>query len=362
MSKLNILIAFPSSKLGGAEQVLLQISQFYCDSNINLFFFKVNNDTDLNNFPSNSKFIFSKYGNNFFNGLFFFIYYHIKNRQRYDFIYSSHVHVNSCLGILRKFKLIRVKYLVCRESTDVFKRYSGVKKFIYNIVYWIGYKYIDLLILQTLEMLDNFKSNLSNNIIDSKKILVINNPTSFKIKKVNLEIVEVLSKPYFVAAGRFIYEKGFDVLIDSFDMFVKIHPNYKLYILGEGKLFNQIRVKIQMLNLGSSIFLVGFTSDVYTYFKYASTCVISSRIEGFPNVLLQMMSVNSNVVSTICTTKINDVPGIIKCKPNCSYSLLDSLLESIKYQNTDNLLLFNNYLKENTVEHFITKIISKLEK
>jgi glycosyltransferase involved in cell wall biosynthesis len=360
MNKSKILIVIPSTKIGGAEQVLLQIANYYKNYTIELFFFKIHNNLDQIHIPEKSKIIYNKFGNNFFLSLFYFCYYQIKYSTNYDRVFSSHIHINSILGVFRYLKILKTKYLICRESTNIFKRDFGLKKYIFFIMYFLGYKYIDILIVQSLEMKTSIEINLNNKIINHNKIFVLNNPTSFNINyncsNINLE----LQKPFFVAAGRFIFEKGFDILLNSFSLILKLYPNYKLYILGEGKLVEEIKQQVIDLNISKSVILTGYTKDVYCYFKYANTCVISSRIEGFPNVLLQMMTVNSNIVSTICTDKILDVPGILKCQPNSVDSLYNSLLESILKEN-DNFLIISNFLKDNIIDNFITKLNSKLE-
>ena len=71
---------------------------------------------------------------------------------------------------------------------------------------------------------------------------------------------------YIVTAGRIIPEKGFDLLIDSFNLL--IDKSLKLVILGMGtnkekqKLVNQI----ETLGLQNRVILYGFAKNVYSYF------------------------------------------------------------------------------------------------
>ena len=59
---------------------------------------------------------------------------------------------------------------------------------------------------------------------------VIYNPRSFNSKEKSK-----VNKKQFLAAGRFNHQKGFDLLIESFNTFSKTNDNWKLVIVGEGK-------------------------------------------------------------------------------------------------------------------------------
>ena len=45
--------------------------------------------------------------------------------------------------------------------------------------------------------------------------------------------------------------------------------------------------------------------------SFVESCIVSSIIEGFPNVILEMMSQNTNVISTKCAGGIDKLKGVI---------------------------------------------------
>jgi hypothetical protein len=83
--------------------------------------------------------------------------------------------------------------------------------------------------------------------------------------------------------------------------------------------------------------------------------VVSSRIEGFPNVLLQMMSQNNNVVSTTCAGDIDKIRDVVICKPNNVLELKFAIETSLA-RNNNNRTSFDNYLKSRSINEFMKTV------
>jgi glycosyltransferase involved in cell wall biosynthesis len=268
------------------------------------------------------------------------------------------VFVTGIVGILIRFGLIKKKYFVARESTQIFERFSGFKLVLYRKMYQLGYPSIDLLICQTEQMKHSLLINLPW--IDKKiKVKVIANPIDLsqvdKIENMDYHY------PFIVSAGRLIPEKGYDILIDAFNLFLDEYPYHQLIILGEGKERLNLENKIKSLQLENKVLLKGHVSNVYPYFKKASLCVVSSRIEGFPNVLLQMMSQNNKVVATKCAGGIDQIDGIVLSEVNNANNLYQAIKISIKANTIDNRGKFDKELATRSIESFLECINVELE-
>lgn len=88
--------------------------------------------------------------------------------------------------------------------------------------------------------------------------------------------------------GTFNYQKNHDFLIDIFYELKKLnHQNYKLVLLGDGKLQEDIREKVSKLKLDRDVIFVGRTKDVSQWLQAMDIMVFPSRFEGFPNVLIE---------------------------------------------------------------------------
>jgi len=354
---MKVGVFLPSGSLGGAEQVLLQISNAYADkgavvnvyllTNINASDFKkrLRPEVNLISFDADreSKGIFK-----------FFNHFLLKfKRDNFDYAYSSHVHINAFIAILRRFSLIKIKRHIARESTLIFDRFTGNRLRLFDFSYNTGYQNIDLIICQTELMkaqLLKHKPKLSE-----KKVVVINNPITPLSKTYNFSNPYV-NKQFLVSAGRLIPEKGFDILIDAFKILNQQNPELELVILGEGKSREILQNQINNEALQQKIHMPGFADDVYSYFTYAKVCVVSSRIEGFPNVLLQMMACNNHVVSTLCAGGIDKIKGIITCNTNDINGLVSAIKKSADTEENYNREVFDQYLKANDINNYIEKI------
>lgn len=360
----KILIALPNDTLGGAEQYLKNIANFYLNSKYSVFvlFLKKEDSYGWSDFKNreNVSLMFTNASSEKF-GLFGFI----KNlwllrRIKFDYIFTSHVHLTGFIGFFIKLKITKKKYFIGRESTLIFDRFKGFKLFLFKFHYKMGYRSLDLLICQTELMKNQFVNNLPK-LSQKINISVIPNPIVLinNIFKKN----DLKYKNYIVSAGRLIPEKGFDILIDAFYLLYKDFPNLKLVILGEGKERTSLENQIFDLKMNENIFLEGFVKNVYPYFSEAKLCVVSSRIEGFPNVLLQMMSQNNNVVSTKCAGGIDEIKGIIVSETVSVKSLYDAMKNCLlNVNNENNRALFDLELESRSIDSFIKKIDLELAK
>ena len=140
------------------------------------------------------------------------------------------------------------------------------------------------------------------------------------------------------------------------------NKNLKLVILGVGeeeeheKLVNQI----QELRLEDRVILYGYVKNVYPIFNKAELCVVSSRIEGFPNVLLQMMSQNNNVVSTKCAGEISNIEGIYTCETHNADALKIAMENGLSNVIDNRNLHFNKYIELRSIDNFVETMIEQI--
>lgn len=165
-----------------------------------------------------------------------------------------------------------------------------------------AYKSADVVLAQTPEMRDEI---IKYHVVDKKKVQVFLNPIDIDLideKIKNLENPFDSSSINVVAAGRIIYQKGFDVLIRSFQRVVKQNPFFKLYIIGQDVVEEQKELQelVEKLDLTQNIFFLGHQKNPYQYFYFADLYVLSSRWEGLPNTVLENLYLKKPIVSTRC--------------------------------------------------------------
>lgn len=273
----------------------------------------------------------------------------------FDYSYSSLVDLTGILGILKRLHILHINKMIGRESTSIFDRFTGVGLWRKKMMYRLGYPAVDVLICQTSYMKERLLQYLPW-VERNSKVVVIPNPVDMNTMMVKGEenIETAVDYPYIVTAGRFIPEKGYDILIDSYAKIQKKHPKLHLVILGDGDLREAYKAQVVEYGLMDCIHMPGFSKNVYPWFKKARLCVISSRVEGFPNILLQMMSQNTNVVSTLCAGDIDKIKGLQTCPPKSVEALADTILQALSENNNEtNRQLFDEELRSRSIENYV---------
>lgn len=118
---------------------------------------------------------------------------------------------------------------------------------------------------------------------------------------------EPLEHPWFtphqpatiIGLGRLAAEKDFPTLLRAFAKVRKMRLA-RLMILGEGEKRAELLALIRELGLANDVALPGFVSNPFPYLRHAAIFVLSSRAEGFGNVLVEAMACGASVVSTDC--------------------------------------------------------------
>lgn len=134
-------------------------------------------------------------------------------------------------------------------------------------------------------------------------------PNPIDIERIRTQGMEVPNHPWYVlhelpviiSAGRLTPAKDFETLIRAFAI-VRERINARLLILGEGPLRKDLQTLITRLGLEEDIELPGFVMNPYPFIKHSELFVLSSRWEGFPNVLLEALALQTEVVATDCPT------------------------------------------------------------
>jgi glycosyltransferase involved in cell wall biosynthesis len=132
----------------------------------------------------------------------------------------------------------------------------------------------------------------------TKKSCVIPNPFVPLAEPIGADEIR---KKTIVSAGRFVHQKGYDVLISAFYIVRKQYPEYKLVLFGEGTLRKMYEDMITKLGLEEAVEMPGFTKSISEAIKHEGVYVLSSRFEGIPNSLLEALSMGLPTISTDCS-------------------------------------------------------------
>lgn len=103
-----------------------------------------------------------------------------------------------------------------------------------------------------------------------------------------------------IAMGRLTKQKGFDLLLQAFARLKDIHIEWTLTILGEGELRTELECLREKLGLSGQVRFPGVVKNPYEILRLADIFVMSSRFEGFGNVLIEAMACGLPVIATDC--------------------------------------------------------------
>lgn len=246
-----------------------------------------------------------------------------------DVVFTTLGHLNLALALLRPLLPRKIRY-VARESSIVSRLPIA-----YNLPFWWFwaykkfYKKLDLLVCQSFDMAADLVNNFD---FPRDKVVTINNPfDADRISSLAAKAVDAYppdkSLINVVAAGRLSFEKGYDILIKALKL--TKNSNIHLTILGDGSIRGELLELISNLSLNDRVRLLGFQSNPYPYLANADVFVLSSRFDGFPNVVLEALACGTPIISTPALggvyELIDGVEGCIITQEISAQSLAEAL-------------------------------------
>lgn len=184
--------------------------------------------------------------------------------------------------------------------------HANINKF-YRKLAKYAYQSFDNIIVQSKDMQNDLVNNWG---VNKNKTILINNPVdTVQINNIKYDCPDELrnkNKFTFVSAGRLTSQKGYDIIIERMHEMQPKIP-FKLLILGSGELEQELRDRIASYKLEDDISLLGYHDNVAAYLFYSDALMLSSRYEGFPNIVLEAQALGKPVFSNSCLGGINEI-------------------------------------------------------
>ena len=196
--------------------------------------------------------------------------------QPYRHVVESHV----CYGRLLQFIFTHIPWLDRKISQHLLKMLKRCEKVVVlthkDAACWKGY--------DNIEVIHNVVTNYPEKITD------------------------VADRPKrIIAVGRLHAQKGFDLLIQSWQLIAARHPDWQLVVYGHGGDLQKLQQQLEKAGLTSSMTFAGATDNIYKEYQNSAFYVMSSRYEGWGLVLVEAMSCGLPCVSFDCPYGPSDI-------------------------------------------------------
>ncbi len=346
--KKKIFFIISSLNAGGAEKVFWLLSQHFDKDLYQISIILLNGKKMFFSSPLNTINIINL--NTQRASLSFFKLFRLLRAERPDAIYTTGGQINALVGFTSFF--IHTSKLIARPANVADAVFESIKSKLIGSFMTIFYRRFDSIICQSEEiktsLLEKYK-------LSPRKMIVIPNPVL---------PAEVIRKPginktqkQLIIVGRLAKQKGHERLLD---LFKYLPENYSLTIAGDGVLRTTITEKIKSMALEDRVTLSGLVSGVTDLVAQHDLFVLPSYFEGFPNAVIESLSVGTPVVAF----KVGGITAMIKNDFN-GYIVEQGDLEGFKLAIIKATHKSWNYnaIKEDIIQRFsISTIVNQYQK
>ena len=235
-------------------------------------------------------------------------------KQKPDLIFSAEDHLNiittlACIVTFSNAKIStssRVTPLDTYKNSNIIFSKSWFLKKLFPVVQWRA----DSMICVSKDMVSQYKKIFGK----TKQINIYNvvkteEALSRMKMKVSMKWFTKKKCPLIIASGSLAEWKGFDDLIKAASILDKKNINYKLVIIGNGPEKSALNKLIKLYKLDKKVLILKPVINTLKYFYNSDIFVLSSRVEGMPNVMIEAMMCGCTIVATNCLTGPKEILG-----------------------------------------------------
>jgi GalNAc-alpha-(1->4)-GalNAc-alpha-(1->3)-diNAcBac-PP-undecaprenol alpha-1,4-N-acetyl-D-galactosaminyltransferase len=211
-------------------------------------------------------------------------YFHLRRLLRFkspDVVLSFMTPTN--LLAIAAIQALKIRCVVSERTNPAYYSYGSI----YNLLRSLLYRRANCVVVQTPQIAQWLKMNVAG------EISIVPNFVSSAITASS-----ALKVKHICSVGRLDQAKGFDLLISAFAKLAEDFPDWTLLIFGEGPERDVLEKLIDLMSLQHRVQLCGFIDQPSNMMRNASIVVQPSRLEGFPNALLEAMACGCPVIAT----------------------------------------------------------------
>lgn len=245
----------------------------------------------------------------------------------YKFLKTNKIDIVHCHMTLMNIipllaaKLLNIKIRICHShNSDVRKKNFAVK--------WLE-SLIKLICIKSSTHLVACGVDAGKYMFGSRKFYILNNALDLDLYKYNLYFRNKIRNKYNIHSddilighiGRFTEQKNHELLIEIFEKIVNNSPKkkYKLILLGDGELRNEIEQLVLKKKLNEYVIFIGIVSNTNEFYSAFDLFLLPSLWEGFPVVSIESqisglkcaysknIDINCKILETTCLIDNNDI-------------------------------------------------------
>ncbi|HIF9114713.1 TPA: glycosyltransferase [Photobacterium damselae] len=202
------------------------------------------------------------------------------------------------------------------------------------------------------------KNDLVNELPESKdKVSVIYNPVNRIYEDISIDdnlTANHFEKPFILCVGRLEKQKAFHLALLAFSKISNNYQNLELRFVGDGRLLSELKTLSINLGIQERVHFEGFQENLIPYYLNASMTLMTSQYEGFPNTLIESISMGTPIVSFDCYSGPNEIIFDKKNGVLVEINNVDALIRAIDFVYNEKI---DKSLIKETSERFRNKSI-----
>lgn len=313
--KVSVLFFLPSLVAGGAERVVLTLLRNLSRDRFDVALAVINHkgSTLLHDLPPDIR-VYDLEASKLRFGLSRIV--RLLWKTKPDIVFSTIDYLNVALGSTRPFWPKQTAFIARPAILFSAELKARKRLFIWRLLHRASVCSADLLVFQSRAMEEDYRASLS---WTGDRSVVIHNPLDFEL--IQARSGQIVNTGFdqgrfnLVAAGRIEEQKGFDVAIEAIAL--SKNRNITLTILGDGSLRRSLDRLIEERGLQDRVRMLGYIQNPYPFFAQADGFLLSSRFEGFPNVVLEALACGTPVMAT----PVAGLGCVLKNIPECRLSI-----------------------------------------
>ena len=226
-------------------------------------------------------------------------------RTEHPDILLANVDLNNIAALVAKaVGFTRTKIVICQHNS-ISAEFVGDQNWLYRYVA-LAYRLLGPLIDRAVAVSGGVaKELILLGGVPKDRVLTINNPVVGPDFQARCdEVIEhpwfsQPDRPVFVTAGRLVPEKDHETMLRA----LAIHRqrfDSRLILLGTGPLQPELGALVDRLGLTKAVDFQGFHINALPFFRQADAFLLSSRCEGFGNVIVEALGCGTPVISSRC--------------------------------------------------------------